>query len=147
MPDDGDIEQRLRTLEDLAAIRDLVQSYGYHLDRGNWSEYAELFAADGQLRLGPVRADGREEIERVAREQLGAMFNPGSDALHLVHLIGEPRIQLDREQATAETMWTVVRRGEDGASVVSGQGRHLDDYVREEGRWRIRRRRGFQDIP
>ena len=144
---DDDLSERIRRLEDLGEIRALVENYGYCLDRGLWSEYASLFAQDAKLRLGPMRADGRADIERVAREQIGASFNPSADNLELVHLIGSPRIELDGDTATGEVMWTVVRRGADGGVEVTGQGRHLDDYVRENGRWRIQRRRGLQDIP
>ena len=138
---------RLRRLEDLEEIRRLFESYGYYLDHGLWTEYASLFAEDGKMRLGPMRADGREEIEKVARELIGAQFDPHADRVGLVHLISSPRIELDGDRATAEVMWTVVSRSADGTAVVSGQGRHLDDLVREGGRWRIQKRRGFQDIP
>lgn len=141
------LEARLQRLEDLEEIRRLHESYGYYLDHGMWAEYASLYAEDGKMRLGPFRADGREQIETVAREQLGASFDPGGDTVDLVHLINSPRIELDGDTATAEVMWTVVSRGEDGRTSVTSQGRHLDELVREHGRWRIQRRRGFQDIP
>ena len=148
MPDDVEqLAARLQRLEDLEEIRTLFESYGYYLDHGLWAEYASLYAEDGQMRLGPVRADGRAEIEKAAREQLGVRFNPSVDHVNLVHLIGSPRIELDGDRATSEVMWTVVSRGEDGRAAVTGQGRHLDDLVRENGRWRIQKRRGFQDIP
>ena len=139
--------ERIQRLEDLEEIRQVFESYGYYLDHGMWSDYASLFAKDGKLRLGPVRADGREEIERVAREQLGARFDPTAETVGLVHLISSPRIELAGDEATSEVMWTVVSRGADGQAGVTGQGRHLDELVREGGRWRIARRRGFQDIP
>jgi 3-phenylpropionate/cinnamic acid dioxygenase small subunit len=145
-----DIEQlqaRLQRLEDLEEIRHLFESYGFYLDRGMWSDYASLFAEDGKLRLGPVRADGREAIEVAAREQLGARFDPTGEKVGLVHLIGSPQIAIDGDTATSEVMWTVVSRGADDSATVTSQGRHMDDLVREGGRWRIARRRGFQDIP
>jgi 3-phenylpropionate/cinnamic acid dioxygenase small subunit len=140
------LADRLQRLEDLEEIRRLFESYGYYLDHGMWTEYASLYAKDGQMRLGPMRADGREEIERVAREVIGARFDPSADAVSLVHLIGSPRIELDGDRATSEVMWTVVSKGADGHAMVTGQGRHLDDLVREDGRWRIQKRRGFQDF-
>jgi 3-phenylpropionate/cinnamic acid dioxygenase small subunit len=138
---------RLQRLEDLEEIRRLFESYGYYLDHGLWAQYASLFAENGQMRLGPVRADGREAIEAAAREQLGAQFDPRPDHVRLVHIISNPRIELDGDRATAEVMWTVVSHAADGTVVVSGQGHHLDDLVREDGHWRIQKRRGFQDFP
>ncbi len=147
MTEVDELGARLQRLEDLEEIRRLFESYGYYLDHGLWTEYASLFAADGQLRLGPVRSDGREAIEKAAREQLGAQFDPHPDRVRLVHIISSPRIELDGDRATAEVMWTVVSRSADGIPVVFGQGHHLDDLVREDGRWRIQKRRGFQDFP
>ena len=68
---------------------------------------------------------------------------PGSD----LHIIGTPMIELDGDTATSEVMWTVVRRDSQDNPVVSMVGRHRDDLVRERGQWRIKRRRGFVDIP
>ena len=147
MTEVDELGARLQRLEDLEEIRRLFESYGYYLDHGLWAEYASLFASGGQLRLGPVRADGREAIETAAREQLGAQFNPQPDHVRLVHIISSPRIELDGDRATAAVMWTVVSHAADGTVVVSGQGHHLDDLVREDGRWRIQKRRGFQDFP
>jgi len=44
-------------------------------------------------------------------------------------------------------MWPVIQRGPDGAPIVSMIGRHRDQLVREDGRWRFRKRRGYVDIP
>lgn len=141
----GDESDALRRLQDLEEIRALQIAYGYHLDRGQWAEYAALFAKGGKLRLGPVRADGREAIERAARDELG--FHPTGDSFDIVHLVSNPRIELRGDSATAEVTWTVVSRTEGGGTAVTSLGRHLDDYIREDGRWRIQRRRGFRDIP
>jgi hypothetical protein len=143
---------RLQRLEDLEEIRRLFEDYGYHLDRGQWHEYAALYAEDGQMRLGPVRADGRAAIETAAREGFGsggqasaALVREGG--LGGLHLIGSPRIELDGDRATAEVMWVVIVGGSDGKPFVSSAGHHLDDLVREDGRWRFQKRRGFMDIP
>jgi 3-phenylpropionate/cinnamic acid dioxygenase small subunit len=141
----ANLVDQLRRLGDLEEIKALQIAYGYHLDRGRWAEYAALFARDGKLRLGPVRADGREAIEIAAREELG--FHPTGDSFDIVHLVANPRIELDGDRATGEVTWTVVSRTQGGEAAVTSLGRHLDDYVREDGRWRIQRRRGFRDIP
>jgi len=141
----ADPASQLRRLQDLEEIRALQIAYGYHLDRGQWAEYAALFAADGQLRLGPVRADGRAAIESAARDQLG--FHPSGESFDVVHVVANPRIELDGDRATGEVTWTVVSRTASGEAAVTSIGRHLDDYVREDGHWRIQKRRGFRDIP
>lgn len=144
------LEARLRRLEDLEEIRDLQERYIRHLDRGEFAEYAALFAKDGQMRLGPARADGPEEIERVARASFGPQVDTTSirpGGLGGFHIVSGPRIELDGDRATAEVMWTVIARDENDKPIVTLVGHHADELVREDGRWRFARRRGFMDIP
>jgi hypothetical protein len=143
-----DVAARLQRLEDLEEILQLFEDYIHHLDRGHFPEYAALYARDGQMRLGPARADGREDIERVARESFSYPDGAPSDGrLGGFHIVSGPRIKLDGDTATGEVMWTVIARGDDGKPSVTMVGHHVDDLVREEGRWRFQRRRGFIDIP
>jgi uncharacterized protein (TIGR02246 family) len=142
MSDTGSIEQRLRHLEDLAEIHRLFVDYGQHLDAGDFAAYADLFAADGEVRLGPMgSAKGRDQIRSLMERALAGVVGTS------YHVITSPRVQIDGDTATSEVMWTVVQRGPDGAPVVPMIGRHRDELVREEGRWRFRLRRGFVDIP
>ena len=142
MSDAGSIEQRLRRLEDLEEIRQLFVDYGQYLDAGDFEAYADLFAADGEVRLGPMgSAQGRDQIKALMEQALAGVIGTGD------HLITSPRVQIDGDTATAEVMWTVIQRGPDGAPVVSMIGRHRDELVRENDRWRFRKRRGFVDIP
>jgi uncharacterized protein (TIGR02246 family) len=138
----GDVEDRLRRLEDLIEIQQLFVNYGHCLDRGDFAAYAQLFAEDGEFLMGPVGcAHGREEIEAVMARTFGS--GVGS----LVHLITNPVIDLEGDRATSDVMWTVVSRGTDGQPVLSMVGRHKDDLVREGGRWLFHRRRGLIEIP
>jgi uncharacterized protein (TIGR02246 family) len=133
-------EARLRRLEDLEEIRQLFVDYGHVLDRGDYAAYAELFAEDGEILLGPLgRARGRQEIEALMTRVGGAGAS--------VHLITSPIVTLDGDQAASRVMWTVIHRAEDGTPFLSMVGHHEDELVREEGRWRFRRRRGFVEIP
>lgn len=142
MSDETSVEARLRRLEDLMEIHQLFIDYGAHLDAGDFEAYASLFAADGEVKLGPVgRASGRDEIRALMEGTLGGAA--GSS----YHVISSPRVELDGDTATSEVMWTVVNRGPDGQAVLSMIGRHRDRLVREDGRWRFRERRGDVDIP
>lgn len=136
------IEERLRRLEDRDEIHQLFVDYGQHLDAGDFAAYAELFAADGEVRLGPMgSAKGRDEIRALMEGALAGLIGTS------YHLITSPRVQIDGDTATSEVMWTVIQRGPDGAPIVSMIGRHRDQLVREDGRWRFRKRRGYVDIP
>ena len=57
------LEARLQRMEDLMEIHQLFIDYGMHLDAGRFDEYSNLFATDGQIRLGPLgKAQGRDAI-------------------------------------------------------------------------------------
>ena len=123
-------------------IHQLFVDYGRHLDAGDFDAYAELFADDGEVFLGPMgRAKGRDEIRALMTKTLGG--TAGSS----IHIISSPAVALDGDAATSEVMWTVVQRDADGNPLVSMIGRHRDDLVRERGRWRFLRRKGYVDIP
>jgi len=141
----GDVmstEERLRRLEDQLEIQRLVNEYGRLLDQRNFVAFAQLFAEDGEILLGPLaRATGPTEIQRAMEAAVPG--EPGDD----IHIIGTPMIELDGDTATSEVMWTVLRRGPDGSPLLSMVGRHRDTLVRNGNQWRIKRRRGFVDIP
>jgi uncharacterized protein (TIGR02246 family) len=137
-----DIESRLARLEDRLEIHQLFVDYGRHLDRGDFAAFAELFARDGEILLGPMgRAKGRREIQTFMEATLAGGVG------ETVHIISSPAIELDGDVATSEVMWTVLARTPEGTLAVTMAGRHVDDLVREEGSWRIRRRKGLVDLP
>lgn len=132
---------RLRRLEDLEEIRRLYVDYGRHLDAGDAAAYAALFARDAKVRLGAVlRADGREEIERAAAVMMARTREAGRS----VHVIGAPVVELHGDTATGECVWAAV--ADDGGGQRVLVGRHLDELVREDGRWRFLVRRGVIDV-
>ena len=142
MADAHDLHERLQRLEDLQAIQQLSNDYGRHLDHGDVEAYAELFTEDAELLLGPIaRATGRSAIVEAMRPVLSA--SKGSS----VHLIGFPNVDLHGDAATSEVAWTVLVLDGDGSPRVSMYGHHRDDLVRQDGTWRIRRRRGYVDLP
>lgn len=139
MSDQASLEARLRRLEDLEAIRQLQIDYGNALDRGNVEAYVALFTADAELDLGPVaRCKGHPEI----RDAASRMSGGGS-----IHLISNPQITIDGDAATAVVSWTVLSPDEGGLPKVTTTGAHRDELVRTSGGWRLKRRRGFVNIP
>lgn len=135
--------ERVNRLEDLEEIRKLYIDYGRHLDEGDAEAYAELFARDAKLRLGPVmRADGREAIRQAAASTIKQAPDGAKSS---VHLLGSPRVEIAGDTATGECIWAAVSRTASGDTNVL-VGRHLDDLVREDGHWRFARRRGLIDI-
>jgi uncharacterized protein (TIGR02246 family) len=136
------IEARLRRLEDLQAINQLFIDYGEHLDSGDFDAYADLFAEDGEVLLGPMgRAQGRAEIRSLMTKLLAPSV--GST----FHIVSSPRIDLRGDTATSTVMWSVATTGDDGLARLSMVGHHVDDLVRTADGWRFRRRRGVVNLP
>jgi ketosteroid isomerase-like protein len=139
------LSERLQRLEDLEEIRRLYVDYGRYLDDCDPVAYTSLFAREAKIRLGPVlRGDGREEIERAATKMLGDLA--AGEGRHSVHLIDTPRIELSGDTASGECVWAAIGRGTDGGKPSVLVGRHVDQLVREDGRWKFAERRGFLDI-
>jgi ketosteroid isomerase-like protein len=136
---------RLRELEDRAAIWELFMDYRRHLDARDFAAYATLFGDDGEWigNLGRVR--GRAEIEEMLHRTLGTGFavESGSD----FHLVANPEVELDGDRASARSTWCFVERGGDGSPVLSLIGRYEDDLVRDGDRWRFARRTAHCDLP
>jgi len=142
MADTDALATRLARLEDLMEIHQLFVDYGRYLDAGDFDAYASLFADDGEVLLGPMgRAKGRDDIKAVMTKALAGT------AGNSLHIISSPAVALDGDTATSQVMWTVVQRDPDGRALVSMIGHHVDDLVRERGRWRFQRRKGYVDIP
>jgi len=137
-----ELRARLRRVEDLLEINQLFIDYGRHLDTGDFAAYGALFARDGEVLLGPLgRAKGPAAIEelmtRLLERDVGKTF----------HVISSPVVDLDGDNATAQVMWTAIARTDDDQPRISMIGRHVDRLVREDGRWRFKRREGEIDIP
>lgn len=139
---DERLEARLQRLEDLMEIHQLFTDYGMHLDAGRFDDYAALFARDGEIRLGPLgKAKGREEIRATMAKVLDGLVGV------TYHVISSPMVELRGDEATSEVMWTMIRRGDDGNPELAMLGRHRDELIREDGRWRIKVRQGLIDVP
>ena len=138
----AELDDRVRRLEDILEIHQLFIDYGLALDAGDFDAYADLFAEDGEVLIGPMgRAKGRDNIKALMTANLSG--RAGSS----FHIISSPQVRLDGDTATSTVMWSVVTADETGKANMTMIGRHLDDLVREGGRWKIAKRRGFVDIP
>ena len=142
------LSRRLRELEDIEEIRRIYIAYGRFLDGGDMAGYASLFARDAKLRLGGVmRADGREEIEKVVAMVVGGRSgNKAATSHRTLHLLASPTITVDGDTATGECVWAAVSAKDGEVPTIPHMGRHVDEFVREDGRWKIARRKGLLDL-
>jgi len=127
----SELEQRLRRLEDIEAIRQLKARYCTLADRGydgagdDDAGFAGLFAEDGVFHSSAGPIQGREAIRARC-----ASFHPFG-----MHLVTNPVIEVDGDEARASwSAWVPSTTVEGQALVVCG--RYEEQLVRTAGGWR-----------
>ncbi len=138
-------EERLRRLEDLRAIRRLVVDYATALDARDMRAYSELFARDGEWSGRTGHARTPEGIRTLMEDRLHP--NPAAPGPTHRHVLTGVDVELDRDDATAITSWTLFARSQADAPEITMQGTYRDTVVREDGRWRFASRKTDIDIP
>jgi uncharacterized protein (TIGR02246 family) len=136
-------DSRLQRLEDMEEIRTLLLDYGRFLDSRDLAAYSRLFAKDGEWVGGFGSARGPEEILAFMQKNLGTGPNRGNT----FHILSNFEIVVDRDSATAWSRWTFITPDADGKPVISQAGRYDDVLVREDGRWKFKRRVASNDTP
>jgi ketosteroid isomerase-like protein len=130
------LEARLRLLEDERAILRTLYAYGHAIDYGYEDEFADCWTEDAVL-YWPWREPlaGRAAILEAFRAHTHA-----PERFHK-HLLVEPRVRVEGDRATVESMYARLDAYEDGPKLRSF-GRYLDVLVRcPDGRWRFEERR------
>lgn len=115
---ESDIEARLRRLEDIKELEDLLAKYSFTADLGRTEEYVDLFTDDGVMDLidmGLARFEGRDQI----REFINGSSAAGAANVAL-HIALPTVFYVDGDNATGE-----------GYSVM--QERDLSDGFNEPG--------------
>lgn len=134
---------RIQHLEDIEAIRTVLISYGRTLDAHDFAGYSRLFARDGEWIGGFGTVKGPTAIEAFMTKNIGAPGKPGGT----YHLLTNFVIDVNGDMATAWSRWTFVTPGADGKPAMAQGGHYEDMLVREDGRWKFKRRQAFTDIP
>jgi ketosteroid isomerase-like protein len=140
------LEQRLQRVEDELAIRRVLVDYASTQDARDYPAYAALFAKDGEWVNGKTVHKGRAAIQKMLVDLYGmppAGFVNG-DSFHLTF---NPEIDLKGDRATVRSRHVLFLRGPRGEPVPSLSGRYEDEFIREEGKWKILRRVDFPVMP
>lgn len=130
------LEARLRTLEDLEAIRRLKHKYWRCLDQKRWDEMAECFTPDATVEYsgGKYRFRGVEAIVRFLRESLGV--ETGAIGIH--HGL-QPEIDFTGPDSARGTwgLYNYMFNERQNRCVRIGAF-YTDEYVRVGNAWKIR---------
>jgi len=141
--DAASLAARLQRLEDLQEIQTLLLDYGSLLDSRDLAGYSRLFAREGEWVGGFGTAKGPKEILAFMQKNLGT----GPNRNNSFHILSNFKIEVNGDTATAWSRWTFIVPDADGKPVISQAGRYDDILIREDGRWKFRRRTASNDIP
>jgi ketosteroid isomerase-like protein len=126
------VEERLRMLEDERAILVTMYQYGHALDYGYTEEFLDCFTHDGFWKSPRVG-------HFIGKERLAHFFawHTHAPSKYHKHLLIEPRIKLEGDDASVVSYWVRLDTDEPGPCVASF-GRYLDRLRRcEDGVWRF----------
>ncbi len=129
-------DARLRQVEDQLAIQRVLVEYGARLDNRDYAGYAALFAREGTWQNGATVRRGRAEIEQLL---VGLFGTPAAGFVNRedFHMILNPQIDVAGDRATVRSRHLLVMRGADGSPVPELAGVYEDEFVREDGQWKI----------
>ncbi|MGH9203264.1 MAG: nuclear transport factor 2 family protein [Vicinamibacterales bacterium] len=121
-------------LVELEAIKQLKYRYVRLIDLKEWDELETLFVPDATATYsdGKYSFEGRDAIMTFLRE---AMASTNMLTSHKVH---QPEIDLDGDRATAKWALDDVVIHLDYNMRISGAAFYRDEYVKQDGLWRIK---------
>ena len=128
----------LAALLDRAAIRDLVEAWGFRRDAGEWEALADTFHPEGDIAVSWF-AGAFADFVAASRARAGRSFSK--------HVMGGSRVTLHGDRALSETDVCLVGRGSIDGVEVSGTTlmRFLDRVERRAGAWRLLSRLAVYD--
>nr|WP_218680438.1 nuclear transport factor 2 family protein [Rhodococcus qingshengii] len=129
------LQKRLRNVEDMLEISQLLASYGPLVDSGNAEATAALWAEDGEYDVPGLRMRSRNEIRAmVLSDSHKNLIETGS-----AHFIGPPHVVVDGDKAVAVCESILVLREDDSYRILLS-GSHNIQLQRLAGQWKITRR-------
>jgi len=131
-------------LEEKEAIRDLMSAYCFHLDNGEFDQFAGLFTEDAIFEAGPFgKLQGRRAIFDFINAQVP---HPGEGPARK-HCTFNHVIRVSGGEARADSYIVVLRETSGGRGIIASlAGRYEDLLVKEGGGWRFKVRRIHFDI-
>lgn len=130
------LAQEVELLEAEHAIENLQRTYGFYIEEGLWSEAAALFTADAQFEIaGRGVYTGRDRVLAYLRS-LAAEHPEDGRLLDRMQL--QPVVHVAPDGTAAKARWRLfAQEARHGEFAEWGVGWYENDYVREDGVWKI----------
>ena len=131
----ANLEREIMLLEDEHEVENLQRIYGFYIDKHQWTQAADLFAIDATLEIGGSGVYvGRERI--LAYLQSLGEEGPQEGILN-DHMQLQPVVHVYPD-GTAKGRWHhFSQEAEFGVSHHWGAGTYENEYVKEDGVWKI----------
>ena len=147
------LETQVTRLDDINAIRRLHNLYGYYIDKCLYRETVDLFADDGEVWFLGGIYKGKAGVRRLYIERFRTNFTDNHNGPRYGWLLDHPQLQMvidvapDRRTARARgrsMMQAGLHQSAQGQQRAWWEGGiYENDYVREDGVWKIRALRYF----
>jgi hypothetical protein len=146
------LEDRTRILLDIEEIQKLQRIYGYYVERGHTEKLVDLFSDSPDVSYGPsfgVTVGKDNVIKMLSPESVFWAFKGRrpDDYLHITAPISGV-VDVDEDGKTAKARWYALmylHNATPGGGAVFGVGMYENEYIKEDGSWRILRLQ-FDDI-
>jgi hypothetical protein len=141
------LQARVTALQDINDIKRLQRAYGYYLDAGQWDKVAGLFSRDGTVEIGLDGVyRGRQRVYQYLLAAGGGHLGlaPGQVNQYLQLM---PVINLSADGRSAKGTWrAVILAGQPGKGAWWGEGPYENEYVKEDGVWKISALHWYQTL-
>ena len=129
-----DLERRLRNLEDVHAITQIVTFVGPAADSGHAQEFAAVWEPDGAYNVGTRSFQGTDQIHDVIATGPHLTWMERGCA----HLMSPPHIQVNGDRASATNYTTLaVHNSETGMFDARRVSANRWELRRVDGRWSV----------
>ena len=135
----AELTQRIEKLEGTRAVKKLQRAFGYYVDRGLWSDAANLFADDGTIEVGidgvyVGKARIAEYLRRLHGGQEGLNYGQLNEWVTL-----QPAITVAPDGTSATARWRDLgMTGQYKRHAEWRDGIYENAYVKDGGVWRIK---------
>ena len=141
------LKTKVQRIKDCNDIKRLQRIFGYYFDRGLWDEMADLFSENATLEYARDGVyTGKEKIRKYFYAFGGNKSGLREGQLN-EHFQLMPVITLSDDGLTAKGRWRDLSlQGQYGKEAFWGEGPYENEYIREDGVWKISKLCWYQTI-
>ncbi len=131
------LEARVGIQEDIAAIYNLQNAYGYYLDKKLYDDVAALFTSDAEIEIGGRGVyRGNNAAQRIFKQVIGGGKNGLSPGELSNHMQLQGVVHVAPDGRTAQGRWRVFGQiGAVGRMALWSEGPYEIEYRKVDGKW------------